>query len=136
MKKQLLLAVLVIVLIGIISGCAPEPEVKMKELKVAVVDQDQLWGQSKKAENYQEELNAKVEELKQDYNPETENSPKQEDAYQEINEYRQQLKEKFREDIAKAVEDIAEEQGYDLVLNKDEIRYGGEDITEEVLDHL
>jgi outer membrane protein len=136
LKKQVLLLALVIVLISMVSGCAPEPEVKMKELKVAVVDQDQLWGQSKKAQNYQEQLNAKVEELKQDYNPETEKETKQEDAYQQINEYRQQLKEKFRADIARTVKNIAEEQGYDLVLNKDEIRYGGEDITKEVLDKL
>mgnify|MGYP006301036093 FL=1 len=49
---------------------------------------------------------------------------------------REKKKKKFREDIAQAVEKIAKKQGYDVVLNKDEVRFGGTDITTEVLNSL
>lgn len=129
---------------SIISGCAREPQVKVKveQLKVAVVDQEQLWEKSKKAKDYQQQLNDKVEVLRKEYDTEIDNlsdvdkETKQEEVYQEINDLREKLKEKFRQDIAQAVEKIAQNQDYDVVLNKDEVRFGGEDITEKVLDEL
>ncbi|MBM7556990.1 OmpH family outer membrane protein [Halanaerobacter jeridensis] len=144
MKKYSLLVIIVIVALSIISGCAREPQVKVKveQLKVAVVDQEQLWEKSKKAKDYQQQLNDKVEVLRKEYDTEIDNlsdvdkETKQEEVYQEINDLREKLKEKFRQDIAQAVEKIAQNQDYDVVLNKDEVRFGGEDITEKVLDEL
>lgn len=131
-----------IVAFSMISGCAREPQVKMKELKVAVVDQNQLWQESAKAKKYQQQLNDKIENLKEKYNTEVENlsdsrkEAKQQEVYQEVNDFREKLKEKFRQDIAQAVEKIAKNEGYDVVLNKDEVRFGGTDITTKVLNDL
>ena len=142
MKKHVLLVLTAVVLVSIISGCTQEPQVKIKELKVAVVDQSQLWSQSKKAKDYQQQLNNKVEELKEKYNTdfkdlsEEKQAAKYQDIYQQINDLREELKEEFREDIAQTVKTIAKEQGYDVVLNKEEVRYGGKDITDEVLEEL
>ena len=123
-------------------GCAQEPQVKMEKLEVAVVDQNKLWQESAQAQKYQQQLNDKIEELKEEYNTELKNLSdsdqvtKQQEIYQDINELREELKKKFREDIAQAVEKIAKKQGYDVVLNKDEVRFGGTDITTEVLNSL
>lgn len=133
---------ILIIAVSMISGCTQEPQVKVEKLKVAVVDQQQLWEQSEQAKEYQQQLNNKVEALKEKYNTEikdlsdADKEAKQQEVYQEINDLREQLKEQFRQDIAQAVKKIAQKQDYDIVLNKDEVRFGGEDITSEVLNQL
>ncbi|MGM0501827.1 MAG: OmpH family outer membrane protein [Bacillota bacterium] len=142
MKKYFFIIIIIITLASVLSGCTQEPQTKLENVKIAVVDQSQLWSQSEQAQDYQQQLDEKVEELKAEYEVDLEalstqeKAAKHQEIYQQINDFRQQLKEKFREDIAKTVKTIAEEQGYDVVLNKDEVRYGGEDITAEVLKEL
>lgn len=142
MKKYSLVVITIILAVSIMIGCAREPQVKMEKIEVAVVDQSKLWQESAKAKNYQQQLNEKIKVLKQEYNTDvkdladSDQVAKQQEIYQEVNKLREELKQKFRQDIAQAVEKIAKKQGYDVVLNKDEVRFGGTDITTEVLNNL
>ena len=47
-----------------------------------------------------------------------------------------ELREEFSTEIAKAVEQVAKDKDYDVVLDKDEVRFGGVDITSDVLKEL
>lgn len=142
LKKYSLVVITIILAVSIMIGCAREPQVKMEKIEVAVVDQSKLWQESAKAKNYQQQLNEKIKVLKQEYNTDvkdladSDQVAKQQEIYQEVNKLREELKQKFRQDIAQAVEKIAKKQGYDVVLNKDEVRFGGTDITTEVLNNL
>ncbi|MFO7818966.1 MAG: OmpH family outer membrane protein [Halanaerobacter sp.] len=141
MKKCSLLVIIMIV-VALMSACAPKSEKKVERLDAAVVDQKIVWEQSEEAEEYQERLNQRVEELKEEYDTETvdlsqsDKSAKQEEMYQEMNDLREELRAEFRDEIAKAVEKIATNEGYDIVLDKEEVRFGGTDITSDVLKEL
>lgn len=138
-KKYLL--VVMIMILTLLSACAQQGQ-EVKELKVALVDQQRLWEESQQAKDYQTQLNNKVTALREKYAAESENlseaerSTEEGKIYQKINTLREDLKQKFKQDIAQAVAQIAKSEGYDIVLNKDEVRFGGNDITTEVLTQL
>jgi len=130
----------------LITACAQEPKVKIEKklvkLKVGVIDQDRIWTESTKAKQYQQELNAKIEEVQQKYKKEIEGLSQEEQVnkyqktYQEINDLRDQLKEKFQNEVKGVVEEIIKEQEIDIVLNKQDVKYGGIDLTDEVIKNL
>ena len=138
-KKYLL--VVMIMILTLLRACAQQGQ-EVKELKVALVDQQRLWEESQQAKDYQTQLNNKVTALREKYAAESENlseaerSTEEGKIYQKINTLREDLKQKFKQDIAQAVAQIAKSEGYDIVLNKDEVRFGGNDITTEVLTQL
>lgn len=141
MKKYSLL-VIIIVAASLLSACAQKSEVEVERLDVAVVDQKTIWEESTEAQGYQAELNKKVKELKEEYDTkiedlsESQRSQEQQKVYQEISDLRDELREEFSTEIAKAVEQVAKDKDYDVVLDKDEVRFGGVDITSDVLKEL
>jgi outer membrane protein len=135
-----------LIVILLITACAQRPEVKIEkelvELKVGVIDQDRVWTESTKAKQYQQELNAKIEEVQQRYQKEIEGLSQEEqvnkyqETYQEINNLRDELKEKFQNEVKGVIEEIIKEQKVDIVLNKQDVKYGGIDLTDEVIKNL
>jgi outer membrane protein len=130
----------------LITACAQEPEVRIEKelvkLKVGVIDQDRVWTESAKAKQYQQELNAKIEEVQQRYQKEIEGLSQEEqvnkyqETYQEINDLRDELKEKFQNEVKVVIEEIIKEQEIDVVLNKQDVKYGGIDLTDKVIKNL
>jgi len=130
----------------LITACAQEPEVKIEKelvkLKVGIIDQDRVWTESAKAKQYQQELNAKIEEVQQRYQKEIEGLSQEEqvnkyqETYQEINDLRDELKEKFQNEVKVVIEEIIKEQEIDVVLNKQDVKHGGIDLTDKVIKNL
>lgn len=119
-----------------------ETKIKYKKLTIAVVDQDKIWTESEQAQKYQDQLNVGVEAIREEYNLESEGlneeekMKKHEEVYQRINDLRERLKEEFKVKIKKAVEKIAKEDEIDVILDKQDVEYGGIDITTKVLESL
>ncbi|GAB6099465.1 hypothetical protein JCM16358_13440 [Halanaerocella petrolearia] len=149
MQKLVKLGLLGLVILALLAGCAQQEtkpkiktEVKMKELKVAVVSQDKIWTESEKAQQYQKKLNQQIEKLQQDYQQEAkdlsqeEKADRRQEVYNNINKLREDLRGEFRDKIINIVEEIVEQKNYDVVLNKQEVKYGGTDITDKVIEKL
>ncbi|TDX59192.1 OmpH family outer membrane protein [Orenia marismortui] len=146
MKKLFIISILLVVITALLVGCAQpvkdQAEKEEKVLRVGVINQDRIWTESAKAKEYQSELNTKIEGIQDRYKDELENLSeeeqvkKHEEAYKEINNIQTELKEKFRQEIQSVVEEIAKTKNLDIVLNKEDVRYGGIDLTDEVIKKL
>lgn len=131
-----------------LTGCIPQQEkqveskVQFKQLQVAVINQDKVWTESEAAQEYQSKLNKQIKELQQDFQQRAKDlaadkrAQKHQEVYQKINQLREELKQKFKSEIKGVVEKIASNKEYDVVLNKQEVKYGGTDITSQVIKRL
>ncbi|WP_027338790.1 OmpH family outer membrane protein [Halonatronum saccharophilum] len=146
MKKLVLISSLILIMAVFVVGCTQEAEVEVRteveDIKVAVVDQDRIWTESDRAKEYQEELNKKIREVQSRYEEEVEGLNegdtilKHQEAYGEINELREELRVQFSQEVADAVSSISQGEGFDIVLDKEDVRYGGIDITDMVIESL
>ena len=57
-------------------------------------------------------------------------------AYGEYLAYRQELELQLEKEVNAAVREVAEDKGISVVLDSDVIRYGGIDLTDEVIRKL
>nr|WP_282706928.1 OmpH family outer membrane protein [Natroniella acetigena] len=106
------------------------------------MDQDRVWTESEQAANYQEKLNNKIEAIQEEYNQEAEGLGEEEQfkkhqqAYEEINRLQEDLRNQFVAEIEQVVKEIAEEKELDMILDQQDVRYGGIDITDQVIEKL
>ncbi len=145
MRRSFVICISLIAVIFLSVGCT-EPQVKVKtkleEIKVGIVNQERIWTQSSKAQQYQKELNSRVEDIQKKYQQELEDLnedervTKHQEMYQEVNNLREDLQKKFKDQIKEVVKKIADEKDLDIVLVKEDVQYGGVDITEEVINRL
>ncbi len=145
MKKLFFSISIISLIVLLLAGCtapSPKEEVIVNQLKVGVVDQDRVWTESEKSQSYQQELNKKIKSIQDQYkdNPqelsEEEEIEKHQETYEQINRLKIELEEKFNKEIRDVVSKIAVEKELDVILNKEEVRYGGTDITDEVIKNL
>ncbi len=129
----------VIILAVAVSGCSylqPEPEVrtetKIEEVKVAVVNREQVWLESEKGQQYQQELDEKIKEL-QDNSNEEQDFKQQQEVMKKMNKLQEETRNKFKQEIQSAIEKIMDKEDYDIILDKNKVKYGGENITQEVI---
>lgn len=151
MLKKVLVAVVVIFLISTLVACSgdedtaifQEEKVEELELEIAVVDKGQIWSDSLQTEDYQNKLKEKLESIEAelaeaDSNDldEVEKVELHDELYDEVRELREDLRLEAEEKINQKIANIAESQEYQVVLNKEETHFGGEDITELVINLL
>ena len=137
LKKLPVVLMVIALLVVLISGCSPKPP------KMGVIDMDQVIKESPRAQSYQVQLDKRGEEIQKKYKdiadqkitPE-EKQKKQEAALQEFIAVKKELEDKLNAEIENAVKAVANEQKMDIVFYKQSIRYGGTDITREVIDRL
>lgn len=117
---------------------------------IAVVDVNKVVGQSKQVQNLKLEQETKVREINQwlaAVKADVESKATDEEKQALVNQYNQQFAQKQNEikanyaqklhSIEKNITDLiskeAEEKGYDIVLSKYIVLYGGDDITEDIM---
>jgi len=131
--KFLMLIVLAIFLTGILAGC-------VGKTKIGVIDLEQVVAKSAVAKKYQEQLSNKGKELTQKLQKSKATGEakekEQQQAYNEFLQTKQGLEEKLDQDIKKAVEAMAKEKNLSAVLYKKDVRYGGVELTEEIIQKL
>lgn len=127
-------AVLAVLLLAGFLGYLP-----FQRVRLGVIDISRIVNESALAKRYQEQLNRRYEELvsalKQEKDPQ-ELQKKREAAYAEYQRFKEQLEQKLNREVDAAVKQVAERRRLAAVLFKESVRYGGEEITDEVISLL
>ena len=141
MKKMnvLIASVLVILMAAtLLSGCGTVE----KPSAVGVVDMQKIMKESTKIKEMQEKLTAKakalMEQLEKDraaMTPE-EFQKKEQAAYAEFTQMKQEFESQIEAQTKKVLEEIAKEKKLGAVVYKNGMAWGGIDVTDEVLKKL
>ena len=132
--KFRLIFVLLIALL-LFSGCA-------REVGLGVLDMERVIEEAPRARHYQEQLDEAGQEIEERYDEgmsemsTEERMVRQEEAYQEYTEVRNELEDRLNREIERAVSDVAEEKGLDIVFYNKAVSFGGQDITDLVIEKL
>ncbi|AZR73972.1 hypothetical protein BBF96_11565 [Anoxybacter fermentans] len=147
MKFFIVLSILVLA-VAVIAGCT------FQERRIGVIDMNRVIKESPRAQKYQNELDEKGaeiqekykfnEDIKEDKNlteeqklqKEEERRKRQEAALQEFIKVKKELEQKLNQEIEAAVKEVAKEKRLDIILYKQSVRYGGVDITQDVINKL
>lgn len=137
-QKKLLAALLILIAaMAVIAGCTPQGD------NMGVIDMNEVIKESPKAQVYQNELDQKGAQIQEKYKAisdqklsEEEKQKQQEAALQEFIDAKKQLEDKLNSEIEEAVKTVAKEKKLDIVFYKQSVRYGGVDITQEVVNRL
>ena len=139
-KVKRLIVIKLIILVVAVSGCSylqPEPEIrtetKIEKVKVAVVNRDKVWLKSEKGQQYQQQLEEKMKQLQNNSDGEEQDFKQQQEVMSKMNKLQQKTRNKFKQEIQKAIEKIMDRENYDIVLDKNKVKYGGKDITQKVI---
>ncbi|HHU92063.1 MAG TPA: OmpH family outer membrane protein [Halanaerobiaceae bacterium] len=137
MKKFSFYILLIVVIILALAGCSKE-----KTEKIALLDIDALLQNSERAQQLQTELLNIGQRLEAEYlKKEAELSPEegQEELdliSQEYLDHKQRLENNLNEELNQAIREVVEEEGISIVLYRESVYYGGEDITDKVSEKL
>ncbi|NLM39333.1 MAG: OmpH family outer membrane protein [Firmicutes bacterium] len=117
-------------------GPASEPQIGVIDL-VRIVDESPRAQELNKMlmDRYNElveQLTAAVDEEA----TEEELASQERQAYAEYLAYRQELEAQLQAEVDKAVRQVAQDKGISLVIDSDVVRYGGVDISSEVIGRL
>ncbi len=122
----------------------------METKNIAVVDVNKVVGQSKRVQDLKNEQETKVRELnmwlagvkvdvdsrKSDEEKQTLVAEYNKQFAQRQNEIRDNYTQKLKDienEITELISKTAQEKGYDMVLSKYVVLFGGDDITEEIM---
>jgi outer membrane protein len=134
--KLLKLLILGIAILILIAGCT-SPQ------KIAVVDMKKIIETSEQVQNYQKNLDEKLRELQSDYESNVQDikdrenlEEKRQTAYEKSQEIKTEMEVKLKSFIQEAIDKVAKEESIDVVLRKSDIKYGGVDITDKVIESM
>ena len=109
---------------------------------VGIVDQQQILSQHPDAQNVQTQMNAAIQEVQKDFEEKSAGMSDQEkqDYYQQCQQRLQQKQQELVDPIMKSVEEaiqkVADAKGLSVVMDKALVIYGGQDITQDVINRL
>lgn len=110
---------------------------------VGVVNLMRVVDESPRAQELNELLAQRYQELLTRFDLEDEptegdvdRAARERQAYAEYLAYRQELELQLEREVNAAVKEVAERKGISVVLDSDVIRYGGTDLTDEVISKL
>ena len=135
-RKGVFLAAAIFIAVAMV-GCGAE-----KPSTIGIVDMQKVMSDNAKIKEMQEQLNKKAQELtaglekeRASLKPE-EFQQKEQLAYAEFMQLKQEFEAKIQAQIQKALEEIAKEKKLGAVIYKNGLAWGGVDVTEEVLKKL
>ena len=109
---------------------------------VGIVDQQQILSQHPDAQSVQTQMNAAIQEVQKDFEEKSAGMSDQEkqDYYQQCQQRLQQKQQELVDPIMKSVEEaiqkVADAKGLSVVMDKALVIYGGQDITQDVINRL
>lgn len=136
MMGKLLLGIL---LLSLLWGCLDSQE---EEGEIGLLHMETLVAKSMRAQSFQKQLDTRGQEIQREYDAisgsldDLSRSQKQQEAYMEFLEYKEELEQELNSIIEEKLEAICQELNIRVVLNKTGIHYGGLDITAAVIQAL
>ncbi len=107
------------------------------EQKIGVINMEKLLNESSRAKQLQKELEERGKELEQNYEGDTENPEEVENQiYLEFSQEKQEIEKQLNQEIQTVLDEINKNNKYSVILYKNRVYQGGEDITEEVISKL
>lgn len=119
----------------LLGGCAQSGA-------VGVLDINKVMSESPKVKEYQEQLNQKGQELTSKLDAEKPSisaeqfQTKQEAAYKEFLQMKQDFEQKIDDSVKQATEQVAKEKKLSTVIYKNGVAYGGTDVTQDVMNKM
>ena len=133
--KRLVAGALMAATLGLVAGCGTQDQ-------VGYVDGQTLMTQSQKGVDAKNKLMAKQQEIQKRVAQETRGKSQEEQqqimakADQEFSIYQQAIVKDFRNNLDANVQAVAKEKHLTMVVEKNTLISGGEDITNDVLDKM
>ncbi len=107
------------------------------EPKIGVIDMEKLLNESSRADELQKELEERGKEIEQNYEGDSDNREEVENQiYMEFAQDKQEIESKLNKEIQTVLDEINQNNKYSVILYKNRVYQGGEDITEEVISKL
>jgi len=111
---------------------------------VGLIDMGKILSESKYAQRLNEQLTDKYDQLVAQLQASAESEDLSDDEkaeqdraiYAEYLRFRQELESQFQAALDRAIAEAASEAGLQLVLDVDLVRYGGKDISDEIIKRL
>ncbi len=135
MFPRLISSLLLFSMIFFLAGCE-------REVGLGVVDLDRVLEEAPRAIYYQDKLDEEGREIEDRYQVDSDDISNeerlalQEQAYQEYQAVKDELEEKLNNEIEQAVKEVAEQENLDIIFYKQAVSFGGQDITEQVVERL
>lgn len=135
MFPRLISSLLLFSMIFFLAGCE-------REVGLGVVDLDRVLEEAPRAIYYQDKLDEEGREIEDRYQVDSDDISNeerlalQEQAYQEYQAVKDELEEKLNNEIEQAVKEVAEQENLDIIFYKQAVSFGGQDITEQVVEKL
>jgi len=132
---RLISSLLLFSMIFFLAGCE-------REVGLGVVDLDRVLEEAPRAIYYQDKLDEEGREIEDRYQVDSDDISNeerlalQEQAYQEYQAVKDELEEKLNNEIERAVKEVAEQENLDIIFYKQAVSFGGQDITEQVVERL
>ena len=109
--------------------------------QIGLIDIDRILNESTGAARFNEQVREKYDQLivelqREPYMDEQAQAEYERAVYAEYLRVRQELEDEFQKILDQAISEIATIKGLHLVLDEDLVRYGGQDISGEVIKRL
>lgn len=133
-RKMGILALAIISIIILMTACGANDN-----FNVGVIDMETLLQESQRAQQLSQELTEISSQLQADYMEDGEQGDDEQaidQAYQLFLVNKEEIEEQLDKEIYDVLGDIKQEKGLDIVIYKDSVHYGGENITTEVISRL
>lgn len=132
-KLSIVLILIIIALISYYNFYTTEP-------KVGVINMEQLLKESERAQQLQANLEEKGEELEEKYDDsdesEEDSNEQKEQIYAEYTQDKQDIEKELNNEINSVIDKINSNDEYSIILYKNQVYFGGEDITGQVINLL
>lgn len=110
---------------------------------VGIVNLARVVDESPRAQELFQLLSDRYDELIDEFDLEseaeegdTERADREREAYTQYLAYRQELEVKFQEEVERAVREVAQAKKVTMVIDEDVVRFGGNDLSDEVIKRL
>lgn len=137
--KYLPWALVGLLALGLVWGLMTRPEPE----RIGTVNLMRVVDESPRAQELNQMLSDRYQELLTRFDLESEPSEddvdratRERQAYAEYLAYRQELELQLQQEVDAVVKDVAQRQGVTVVLDSDVVRFGGRDLTDEVIRKL
>lgn len=137
MKKMKLVVLLMLVTVFalVLGGCAQSGA-------IGVLDVNKVMAESPKVKTFQDQLNQKGQELTQQLEAEKASltaeqfQAKQETAYKEFLQMKQDMEKQIDDSIKQATDQVAKDKKLSTILYKNSVAQGGTDVTQDVMNAM